>query len=67
MENLFKLVNQKFYVGHYLPYNQVGETEGIFDDDESLFRLRRTSPKEHFDGKHFIYTFEKSVNADEEE
>jgi hypothetical protein len=67
MENLFKLVNQKFYVGHYLPYNQVGETEGIFDDGESSFRLHRASPKQFFDGKHFVYTFEKSVNADEEE
>ena len=66
MENLFKLVNQKFYVGHYLPYNEVGETEN-FTDDGTSFIIEKISPKQFFDGKHFVYTFEKSVNADEEE
>jgi len=68
MENLFKEINQKFYVAHYLPYNEVGESNDNFNEDtESLFRLRKSNPKDHFDGKHFIYSFEKSVNADEEE
>ena len=68
MENLFKLVNQKFYVAHYLPYNEVGETNDDFKEDtESLFRLRKSNPKDHFDGKHFVYTFDKSINGDEEE
>ena len=68
MENLFKLINEKHYVGYYLPYNEVGESEIDFrEDTESLFRLRKSNPKDHFDGKHFIYAFDKSVNGSKDE
>jgi len=66
MENLFKIINEKHYVGYYLPYNEVGETEN-FTDDGTSFVIKKISPKQFFDGKHFVYTFEKTVNANEEE
>jgi hypothetical protein len=68
MENLFKVINEKHYVGYYLPYNEVGEFELDFKEDtESLFRLRKSNPKDHFDGKHFVYAFDKSVNGSKED
>lgn len=66
MDNLFKLINEKHYVGHYLPYNSVGEI-----DDSILvepFGLKnKYHARESFDGKHYVYTFDKSVNNDKEE
>jgi len=68
MDNLFKLINEKYYVGHYLPYNSVGENNSDFnEDDEPLFTLRKSNPRDHFDGKHLFYTFDKSVNGSKEE
>jgi len=68
MNNLFKLINEKYYVGHYLPYNSVGENNSDFnEDDEPLFILRKSNPRDHFDGKHLFYTFDKSVNGSKEE
>jgi hypothetical protein len=68
MDNLFKLINEKYYVGHYLPYNSVGENNSDFnEDDEPLFILRKSNPRDHFDGKHLFYTFDKSVNGSKEE
>jgi hypothetical protein len=68
MDNLFKLINEKHYVGHYLPYNSVGENNSDFnEDDEPLFILRKSNPRDHFDGKHLFYTFDKSVNGSKEE
>jgi hypothetical protein len=66
MDNLFKLINEKHYVGHYLPYNSVGEV-----DDSILvepFGLKnKYYVRESFDGKHYVFTFDKSVNGDKEE
>jgi hypothetical protein len=66
MDNLFKLINEKHYVGHYLPYNSVGEV-----DDSILvepFGLKdKYHARESFDGKHYVFTFDKSVNGDKEE
>ena len=68
MDNLFTLINEKYYVGHYLPYNSVGENNSDFnEDDEPLFILRKSNPRDHFDGKHLFYTFDKSVNGSKEE
>jgi hypothetical protein len=68
MDNLFTLINEKHYVGHYLPYNSVGENNSDFnEDDEPLFILRKSNPRDHFDGKHLFYTFDKSVNGSKEE
>jgi hypothetical protein len=68
MDNLFTLINEKYYVGHYLPYNSVGENNSDFnEDDEPLFTLRKSNPRDHFDGKHLFYTFDKSVNGSKEE
>ena len=64
MENLFKIVNKKFYVGYYLPYNPVGE---LTDTNLDFGVMKIVPHKEYFDGKHFIYTFDKSVNGSEEE
>jgi hypothetical protein len=62
MDNLFKLINEKHYVGYYLPYNSVGEIT------DSIFGLKETYHAKHsFDGKHYVYTFDKSVNGDKEE
>ena len=66
MDNLFRLINEKHYVGYYLPYNTVGEI-----DDSILvepFGLKnKYHARESFDGKHYIFTFDKSVNNDKEE
>lgn len=66
MDNLFKLINEKHYVGHYLPYNSVGE-----NDDSILvepFGLKnKYHARESFDGKHYVFTFDKSVNNDKKE
>ena len=66
MENLFKLINEKHYVGYYLPYNTVGEV-----DDSILvepFGLKdKYHARESFDGKHYVFTFDKSINSDKEE
>jgi hypothetical protein len=46
----------------------VGENNSDFnEDDEPLFILRKSNPRDHFDGKHLFYTFDKSVNGSKEE
>jgi uncharacterized protein YifE (UPF0438 family) len=67
MENLFKLVNKKFYVGHYLPYNSVGEIADNILEEPFGFKTDYLAQKNYFDGKHYVYTFDKSVNGSEEE
>lgn len=67
METLYKLINKKYIVGHYLPYNTVGE---IADDIlEEPFGLKNQfiAHKNYFDGKHYVFTFDKSIHSDEEE
>lgn len=66
MDNLFKLINEKHYVGHYLPYNSVGEiADSILVEPFGL--KNKYHAKESFDGKHYVFTFDKSVNNDKEE
>ena len=66
MDNLFKLINEKHYVGHYLPYNTVGEVaDSILVEPFGL--KNKYHAKESFDGKHYVFTFDKSVNNDKEE
>lgn len=66
MENLFKLINEKHYVGHYLPYNSVGEiADSILVEPFGL--KDKYHARESFDGKHYVFTFDKSVNNDKEE
>lgn len=66
MDNLFRLINEKHYVGYYLPYNSVGEiADSIL---EGPFGLKdKYHAKQSFDGKHYVFTFDKSVNGDKEE
>ena len=66
MDNLFRLINEKHYVGHYLPYNSVGEiADSILVEPFGL--KNKYHAKESFDGKHYVFTFDKSVNNDKEE
>lgn len=66
MDNLFRLINEKHYVGYYLPYNSVGEIADTIL--EELFGLKdKYHAKQSFDGKHYVFTFDKSVNGDKEE
>jgi len=66
MDNLFKLINEKHYVGYYLPYNSVGEIADTILEDP--FGLKdKYHAKQSFDGKHYVFTFDKSVNNDKEE
>jgi hypothetical protein len=66
MDNLFKLINEKHYVGHYLPYNSVGEiADSILVEPFGL--KDKYHARESFDGKHYVFTFDKSVNNDKEE
>jgi len=66
MDNLFKLINEKHYVGYYLPYNSVGEVaDSILEEPFGL--KNNYHAKQSFDGKHYVYTFDKSVNGDKEE
>ena len=66
MDNLFRLINEKHYVGHYLPYNSVGEiADSILVEPFGL--KNKYHARESFDGKHYIFTFDKSVNNDKEE
>ena len=66
MDNLFKLINEKHYVGYYLPYNSVGEIADTILEEP--FGLKdKYHAKQSFDGKHYIFTFDKSVNGDKEE
>ena len=66
MDNLFKLINEKHYVGYYLPYNSVGEiADSILEEPFGL--KENYHAKMSFDGKHYVYTFDKSVNNDKEE
>lgn len=66
MDNLFRLINEKHYVGHYLPYNSVGEIADTILEDP--FGLKdKYHAKQSFDGKHYVFTFDKSVNNDKEE
>ena len=66
MDNLFRLINEKHYVGHYLPYNSVGEVaDSILVEPFGL--KNKYHAKESFDGKHYVFTFDKSVNNDKEE
>ena len=66
MENLFRLISKKYYVGHYLPYNTVGEiADSILVEPFGL--KNKYHAKESFDGKHYVFTFDKSVNNDKEE
>ena len=66
MDNLFRLINEKHYVGHYLPYNTVGEiADSILVEPFGL--KNKYHAKESFDGKHYVFTFDKSVNNDKEE
>ena len=40
MDNLFRLINEKHYVGYYLPYNTVGEVaDSILVEPFGLKRL----------------------------
>jgi hypothetical protein len=58
MDNLFTLINEKYYVGHYLPYNSVGEiTDSILVEPFGL--KNKYHARESFDGKHYVYTFDK--------
>jgi hypothetical protein len=67
MENLFKIINKKFYVGYYLPHNEVGDfTDSILEDPFGI-KGKYRAQKDCFDGKHYVYTFDKSVNGSEEE
>jgi hypothetical protein len=66
MDNLFKLINEKHYVGYYLPYNSVGEVaDSILEEPFGL--KNKYHVKQSFDGKHCVFTFDKSVNGDKEE
>ena len=66
MDNLFRLINEKHYVGYYLPYNTVGEiADSILVEPFGL--KNKYHAKESFDGKHYVFTFDKSVNNDKEE
>ena len=66
MDNLFRLINEKHYVGHYLPYNSVGEiADSILVEPFGL--KDKYHARESFDGKHYVFTFDKSVNNDKEE
>ena len=66
MDNLFRLINEKHYVGYYLPYNTVGEVaDSILVEPFGL--KNKYHAKESFDGKHYVFTFDKSVNNDKEE
>ena len=66
MDNLFRLINEKHYVGYYLPYNTVGEiADSILVEPFGL--KNKYHARESFDGKHYIFTFDKSVNNDKEE
>ena len=66
MDNLFRLINEKHYVGHYLPYNSVGEiADSILVEPFGL--KNKYHARESFDGKHYVFTFDKSVNNDKEE
>ena len=66
MDNLFKLINEKHYVGYYLPYNSVGEiADSILEEPFGL--KENYHAKMSFDGKHYVYTFDKSVNGDKKE
>jgi len=66
MDNLFKLINEKHYVGHYLPYNSVGEiADSILVEPFGL--KDKYHARESFDGKHYVFTFDKSVNNNKEE
>jgi hypothetical protein len=66
MDNLFKLINEKYYVGYYLPYNSVGEiADSILVEPFGL--KDKYHARESFDGKHYVFTFDKSVNNDKEE
>ena len=66
MDNLFRLINEKHYVGYYLPYNSVGEIADTILEEP--FGLKdKYHAKQSFDGKHYVFTFDKSVNGDKEE
>ena len=66
MDNLFRLINEKHYVGYYLPYNTVGEiADSILVEPFGL--KNKYHARESFDGKHYVFTFDKSVNNDKEE
>ena len=66
MDNLFRLINEKHYVGYYLPYNSVGEiADSILVEPFGL--KNKYHARESFDGKHYVFTFDKSVNNDKEE
>jgi len=66
MDNLFRLINEKHYVGHYLPYNSVGDiADSILVEPFGL--KDKYHARESFDGKHYVFTFDKSVNNDKEE
>ena len=66
MDNLFRLINEKHYVGYYLPYNSVGEIADTILEEP--FGLKdKYHAKQSFDGKHYVFTFDKSVNGDKVE
>ncbi len=67
MEVLFKIINKKFYVGHYLPYNSVGDFADSILEDPFGVKENYRAQKDYFDGKHYVYCFDKSVNGSEEE
>jgi len=67
MENLFRLISKRYYVGHYLPYNDVGDIADSIVDGPFGLKNQFTAHKNYFDGKHYVYTFDKSLHGDEEE
>ena len=67
MENLFRLISKKYYVGHYLPYNTVGEIADTILEGPFGLKNQFIAHKNYFDGKHYVYTFDASVHGDEEE